>query len=79
MDGPGHYREAERLLGEARISTEHFYGEQEAVPTLLAARVQATPRQRRGDSNRLKRRMDEGSGHLAFTQHLAPSALRLRR
>ncbi len=35
--GPDHYREAERLLKAARVNTEHFYGEHEAGPTLLAA------------------------------------------
>jgi|HubBroStandDraft_6_1064221.scaffolds.fasta_scaffold4151463_2 hypothetical protein len=35
--GPYHYLEAERLLAKARTSTDHFYGEQEAIPTLLAA------------------------------------------
>lgn len=42
MDGPSHYREAERLLEAARISTDHNYGEQGAAPTLLAAVVHAT-------------------------------------
>lgn len=42
MDGPGHYRGAERLLGEAKISTDHYYDEQGAVPTLLAALAHAT-------------------------------------
>ena len=42
MDGPSHYREAERLLEAARISADHYYDEQGAVPTLLAAVVHAT-------------------------------------
>src|SRR5579863_10567727 len=41
MDGPGHYREAERLIAAARIHTDHYYGEPEAMPTLLAALVHA--------------------------------------
>jgi hypothetical protein len=42
VDGPRHYREAERLLAHAQVTTDHFYGEQEAVPTLLAALAHAT-------------------------------------
>ena len=42
MDGPGHYREAERLLAGAATATDHLYGEQDAIPTLLAAMVHAT-------------------------------------
>ena len=42
MDGPGHYREAERLIEAARESTDHYYGEEGAIPTLLAALVHAT-------------------------------------
>ncbi len=41
-DGPGHYREAERLLAGAATATDHLYGEQDAIPTLLAAMVHAT-------------------------------------
>jgi hypothetical protein len=41
MDGPGHYREAERLLAATRISTDHFYDEQGAIPTLPAAMTHA--------------------------------------
>ena len=41
MDGPGHYREAERLLAAARVATDHFYDEQGAIPTLLAAMTHA--------------------------------------
>jgi len=41
IDGPGHYREAERLIAAARIHTDHYYGEPEAMPTLLAALVHA--------------------------------------
>jgi hypothetical protein len=37
MNGPEHYREAERLLAAAQANTDHYYGEQDAVPTLLAA------------------------------------------
>jgi hypothetical protein len=42
MDGPQHYKEAERLLAQAKTSTDHFYGEQQAIPTLLAAMAHAT-------------------------------------
>lgn len=42
MDGPSHYREAERLLAEAQTRTDHFTGEQETIPTLLAAMAHAT-------------------------------------
>jgi hypothetical protein len=42
VDGPGHYREAERLLAVAATATNHLYGEQDAVPTLLAALTHAT-------------------------------------
>ena len=42
MDGPGHYREAERLIAAARLNTDQFYGEQDAIPTLLAAMAHAT-------------------------------------
>ena len=42
MDGQGHYREAERLIAAARLNTDHFYGEQDAIPTLLAAMAHAT-------------------------------------
>ena len=42
MDGPQHYREAERLLAQAKTGTDHLYGEQQAIPTLLAAMAHAT-------------------------------------
>jgi hypothetical protein len=42
MNGPGHFNEAERLLAEAQTQTTHLYGEQDAVPTLLAALAHAT-------------------------------------
>ena len=42
MDGRSHYREAERLLAQAQTRTDHLYGEQEALPTLLAAMAHAT-------------------------------------
>lgn len=42
MDGPAHYREAERLLAAARTASDHFYGEEDAIPTLQAAQVHAT-------------------------------------
>jgi hypothetical protein len=41
MTGPDHYYEAERLLAKAQITTDHFNGEQDAMPTLLAAAVHA--------------------------------------
>jgi hypothetical protein len=42
MDGASHYREAERLLAQARTATDHLYGEQRAITTLLAALAHAT-------------------------------------
>jgi hypothetical protein len=41
MTGPAHYAEAERLIAAAKTSSDHFYGEQDAIPTLLAALVHA--------------------------------------
>jgi hypothetical protein len=42
MTGPAHYAEAERLIAAAKTATDHFYDEQGAVPTLLAALTHAT-------------------------------------
>ena len=42
MNGPGYYREAERLLAGAQTSTGHYHSEQDAISALLAALAHAT-------------------------------------
>jgi hypothetical protein len=82
MDEPDHYREAERLLDAARVATNHFYGEQAAIPDPAGRPSARHPRERRGGGPRPGKvrggALARGRGNQTQLRYLAARPVRAR-